>query len=280
MVALQILKRFLRWLLGFVPVVFGALYISLVVIAVKSDSIIFQPQPSSYTDAALSAMLARSNPAGRVVHLKSGGATIAAFYLPNPQARYTLLFSHGNAEDIGQVMFFLQPFYDAGFSIMAYDYRGYGTSSGKPSEDGVYSDANATYDYVTQELHLPPNQIIAMGRSLGSAAAIHLAATRPVAGLIAEAPFLSAFRVLTRMQILPWDKFNNAREIRNVHVPVLIVHGSGDQVVPFWHGRRLYELAHEPKTFMPVLGAGHNDIVLLAGKKYIQALQTFAAELK
>ena len=280
MVALQILKRFLRWLLGFVPVVFGALYISLVVLAVKSDSIIFQPQPSSYTDAALSAMLARSNPAGRVVHLKSGGTTIAAFYLPNPQARYTLLFSHGNAEDIGQVMFFLQPFYDAGFSIMAYDYRGYGTSSGKPSEDGVYSDANATYDYVTQELHLPPNQIIAMGRSLGSAAAIHLAATRPVAGLIAEAPFLSAFRVLTRMQILPWDKFNNAREIRNVHVPVLIVHGSGDQVVPFWHGRRLYELAHEPKTFMPVLGAGHNDIVLLAGKKYIQALQTFAAELK
>jgi len=280
MVALQILKRFLRWLLGFVPVVFGALYISLVVLAVKSDSIIFQPQPPSYTDAALSAMLARSNPAGRVVHLKSGGTTIAAFYLPNPQTRYTLLFSHGNAEDIGQVMFFLQPFYDAGFSIMAYDYRGYGTSSGKPSEDGVYSDANATYDYVTQELHLPPNQIIAMGRSLGSAAAIHLAATRPVAGLIAEAPFLSAFRVLTRIQILPWDKFNNAREIRNVHVPVLIVHGSGDQVVPFWHGRRLYELAHEPKTFMPVLGAGHNDIVLLAGKKYIQALQTFAAELK
>ncbi|HUN88019.1 MAG TPA: alpha/beta hydrolase [Terriglobales bacterium] len=270
----------MRWLLGFVPVVFGALYISLVVLAVKSDSIIFQPQPPSYTDAALSAMLARSNPAGRVVHLKSGGTTIAAFYLPNPQTRYTLLFSHGNAEDIGQVMFFLQPFYDAGFSIMAYDYRGYGTSSGKPSEDGVYSDANATYDYVTQELHLPPNQIIAMGRSLGSAAAIHLAATRPVAGLIAEAPFLSAFRVLTRIQILPWDKFNNAREIRNVHVPVLIVHGSGDQVVPFWHGRRLYELAHEPKTFMPVLGAGHNDIVLLAGKKYIQALQTFAAELK
>jgi len=225
-------------------------------------------------------MLARSNPAGRVVHLRSGDETITAFYLPNPQARYTLLFSHGNAEDIGQVMYSLQPFYDAGFSIMAYEYRGYGTSSGKPSENGVYGDANAAYDYVTQELHLPSNQIIAMGRSLGSAAAIHLAATRPVAGLIVEAPFLSAFRVLTRVQILPWDKFNNAREIRKVHVPVLIVHGTADQVVPFWHGHRLYELANQPKTFMPVENAGHNDVVLLAGGEYVRALQSFAASLK
>ena len=280
MFPLKILKRFLRWLLGFAAVVVAALYISLIVLALKSDSIIFQPQPSSYTDASLSATLARLSPPGQVIHLESGDQTITASYLPNPKARFTLLFSHGNAEDIGEVMYFLQSFYDAGFSVFAYDYRGYGTSSGNPSESGVYDDVNAAYDYLTTQLHVPPSQIIAMGRSLGCGAAIHLAARHPVAGLIVEAPFLSAFRVLTRVQVLPWDKFNNARDIRRVHVPVLVVHGTSDQVVPFWHGKRLFELANEPKTFMPVEGAGHNDVVLLAGKKYVQAMQTFAAVLK
>ena len=276
---MKIVKRLLRWLVGFVAVVIAALYIALVVLALKSDSIIFQPQPSSYTDASLGTTLTRHKPPGQLVHLKSGDQTISAFYLPNPKGRFTLLFSHGNAEDIGEVMYFLQSFHDAGFSIMAYDYRGYGTSSGRPSEAGVYADVSAVYDYLTQQLHVPPGQIIAMGRSLGCGAAIHLAARRPVAGLIVEAPFLSAFRVLTRVQILPWDKFNNG-DIRKVNVPVLVVHGTSDQVVPFWHGKRLFELANEPKTFLPVDGAGHNDIVLLAGKNYVQQMQKFAAGLK
>ncbi len=118
-----------------------------------------------------------------------------------------------------------------------------------------------------------------MGRSVGCGAAIHLAARRPVAGLVAEAPFLSAFRVLTRVRLLPWDKFNNAGDIAKVRVPVLIIHGRNDQIVPFWHGERLYQLANEPKMFLPIDGAGHNDIVLLAGTKYLNALRGFAAKL-
>lgn len=273
------MRTLLKWLARTLLMVVVGAYISLIVLALTSDSIIFQPQPSSYSDATLDTALARFSPPGRLLHLSSGDQKITALYLPNPNARFTLLFSHGNAEDIGEDLFFLQSFYAAGFSVMAYDYRGYGTSTGKPSEQGVYEDANAMYDYLTQQLGVPPNQIISMGRSLGCGAAIHLAARRPVAGVIVEAPFLSAFRVLTRVQLLPWDKFNNARDIRKIHVPILIVHGRNDQVVPFWHGERLFQKANEPKTFLPIDGAGHNDVVLVGGKKYVAALQQFAASL-
>jgi len=269
----------LKWLGRILLIVVAAGYIALVVLALTSDSIIFQPQPSSYTDASLGVSLARYSPRGQLLHIKSGAQTITAFYLPNPNARYTLLFSHGNAEDIGEDIFFLKTFYDAGFSVMAYDYRGYGTSTGKPTETGVYDDVNAAYDYLTQQLHTPADRIISMGRSLGCGAAVHLAARRPVAGLVIEAPFLSAFRVLTRVPLLPWDKFNNARDIRRVNAPVLIVHGRDDRIVPFWHGEKLFAMANPPKTFLPIDGAGHNDVVLIAGKKYAAALQQFAATL-
>jgi len=270
----------LKWLARILLIIAAGAYISLIVLALTSNSIIFQPQPSSYSSVALAASLAKLAPPGQLLQLNSGSEKITALYLPNPRARYTLLFSHGNAEDIGEDLFFLQSFYNAGFSIFAYDYRGYGNSTGEPSEKGVYEDVFAAHDYLTTQLHVPPGQIISMGRSLGCGAAIHLAARRQVAGLIVEAPFLSAFRVLTRVQLLPWDKFNNARDIRKIHVPVLVIHGRNDQIVPFWHGEKLFALANQPKTFLPIDSAGHNDVVLLAGKKYVAALQDFASGLK
>jgi len=272
------LKRLARFVLALIV----CAYIALIVLALKSDSLIFQPHSSSYSDASLSASVSKATPRStaptpQIAHFNSDIETITAVYLPNPAARHTILFSHGNAEDIADELPFLNEFVNAGFSVFAYDYRGFGTSTGKPTEKGSYEDADAAYDYLTTQLHVPGNRVISMGRSLGCAMAIHLAANRPVAALVVEAPFLSAFRVLTHIQMLPWDKFNNAREIRKVHVPVLIIHGRADQVVPFWHGERLYALANQPKTFMPVDGAGHNDVILLAGHKYLVALQTFAA---
>jgi hypothetical protein len=118
-----------------------------------------------------------------------------------------------------------------------------------------------------------------MGRSVGCAPAIHLAANNKVAGLIAEAPFMTAFRVLTHYSLLPWDKFNNLREIKKVRVPVLIIHGRHDQVVPFWHGERVFQAANQPKQFIAIDSAGHNDILFVAGKRYFDALQHFTAEL-
>jgi fermentation-respiration switch protein FrsA (DUF1100 family) len=255
-----------------------AICVALVVLALLSDRVIFQPQPSSYRDAELSAAGAQ------LIKLRSaapgvGEQTITAVHLPNPQARFTLLVSHGNAEDLGDLVELLNLFRNAGFAVFAYDYRGYGTSQGHSSERSVYADVNAAYEYLTQQLRVPPAQVISFGRSLGSAAAIELAAQRPVAGLIVEAPFLSAFRVLTRVPLLPWDKFRNAAKIQRVRCPVLVIHGRQDGVIPFWHGERIFTLARGRKQSLWVEGAGHNDVLFVAGKRYLQVVRAFAAEL-
>jgi hypothetical protein len=213
------------------------------------------------------------------VHLASGDQRISAVFLPNPEAKYTLLFSHGNAEDIGNDLPMLELYRQAGFSVFAYDYRGYGTSTGHPSEKGVHEDAIAAYNYLTAQLHVKPERVIAMGRSVGCAPAIYVAAHRKVAGLMAEAPFTTAFRVFTHIPLLPWDKFNNMREIRNVHAPVLIIHGRNDQVIPFWHGERVFSNANNPKQFVPVEGAGHNDVLMVTGRKYLEEMTRFASSL-
>ncbi len=269
----------MKWLLKRMLVVLAALYVALIILALFSDRLIFQPQPSTYTDQSLAATASRMNPPGKFIHLIVGGERISAVYLPNPDAQFTILFSHGNAEDLGDSLTFLQMYRDAGLAVLAYDYRGYGTSTGRPTENGVYDDAASAYEYLTTQLKVPPDRVISMGRSVGCGPAIQLAATHRTAGLIAEAPFMSAFRVLTRVPLLPWDKFNNLREIRKVHVPVLIIHGRNDEVVPFWHGQRVFRAANEPKAFVAVDGAGHNDVLFVAGKRYFDSIKAFAGSL-
>ncbi|HEY6251303.1 MAG TPA: alpha/beta hydrolase, partial [Candidatus Angelobacter sp.] len=204
------------------------------------------------------------------------GKKVSAVYLPNPTAKFTLLVSHGNAEDLGNDGFWLEDLRRAGFNVLAYDYEGYGTSEGKPGEKAAYDDEDAAYEYLTSTLHTEPDHLIIFGKSVGSGPAVHLAARRQIAALILQSPFLSAFRVLTRVPLLPFDKFPNYRDIRAVHCPVLIVHGDSDTVIPPWHGRKLFERANEPRKFVSVPGADHNDLEMVAGKTYTATLQEFA----
>jgi abhydrolase domain-containing protein 17 len=267
-----------------------ALYIVLITLALFSDRLVFQPQASTYHDADLiTAAHGQGISDAQVLKLHSSAydngqkhtnpATITALYLPNAAAQFTLLFSHGNAEDLGADLPLLDIYRRAGFAVFAYDFRGYGTSEGHSSEPGVYADAEAAYKALTTQLKVSPSRIISIGRSLGSAAAIHISGTHPVAGLVVEAPFLSAFRVLTRVQLLPWDKFNNAAKIRHVRVPVLIIQGDADEVVQFRHGQRLFEIANEPKRKLWIHGAHHNDVLFTATDEYIEALKQFAIGL-
>lgn len=205
------------------------------------------------------------------------GETISAFYLPNEEAKYTLLISHGNAEDIGHMLPYLHELKSQGFSVFAYDYRGYGTSSGNPTEQSAYADISANYAYLTQTIGVPAERIIVMGSSLGAALAIDLAAREPVAGLIVESPFVTAFRVVTYVPLLPFDKFDNMGKISNVRCPILFVHGTHDRIVPIWHGRKLYEVATAPKQNFWVEGGGHNDLLWVAGNRYWQAIHAFVA---
>jgi fermentation-respiration switch protein FrsA (DUF1100 family) len=250
---------------GVVLVMVGA-YLALTVYgAFFADSIIFQPPSPGYRDDA------------SVLKITSAdGAKISAKYFPNASATFTLLFSHGNAEDIGYDTPLLEAVRDAGFSVFAYDYQGYGTSEGKPSEERVYEDVEAAYAYLTNTLHVPSSRIIPWGRSLGAAAAVDLAARHPVAGLIMESAFTSAFRVLTRIALLPFDKFPNLAKIRKVRCPVLVIHGKSDDIISFDHGQTLFAAANEPKRSYWVENAGHNDLALVAGRRYFEELRNFA----
>jgi len=250
---------------GLVLVLLGLYLIVFVFALFFSDQLIFQPQRAGYRDNA------------EILKLNSSdGARISAKYLTNPNATFTILFSHGNAEDIGDVEPLLEGMRSAGFSVFAYDYQGYGTSEGKPSESHAYQDEDAAYDYLVQTLRIQPNRIIAFGRSVGGGPATDLASRRRVAGLVLESSFTSAFRVMTRVRVLPFDKFDNLGKIKKVHCPVLIIHGTQDSVINASHGRRLFAAANDAKQAFWVEGANHNDVEFVAGDQYSKSLREFA----
>ena len=213
-------KRLVRSLI-FIYIFFG-LYVFFV-----ADRMIFLPQPSSYQDTSA------------ILKLRSADRIqLSAVYLPNPTSTYTILYTHGNAEDLGDIQPVLQQLQKTGFSVFAYDYRGYGTSQGKSSERNSYRDIDTAYNYLTQQLGVPAQRIIAFGRSVGGGAAVDLAARKPLAGLIMESCFTTAFRVVVPIPILPFDKFRNIDKIKKVNCPVLVMHGKADEVVPFSHGQK------------------------------------------
>jgi fermentation-respiration switch protein FrsA (DUF1100 family) len=210
---------------------------------------------------------------------RAAGGTVAAVHLPNPQARYAILFSHGNGEDIGDNLVYLQLMRDTGFAVLAYDYSGYGLSTGRPSERAAYADIDAAYDYLVRELGVPPERIIVHGRSLGGAVAADLASRRPVAGVVLESTFTTAFRVVRAHRMVPFDRFRTIDKLPRITAPVLVIHGTDDGVVGFAHGRTLYERIRGPKRRLWVDGAGHNDLAWVAGDRYWNALREFGESL-
>ena len=235
-----------------------------------ADRLIFPAPRPSYD--------ARTLPVSTVT--ADDGVRIAALHLPNPPAEYTVLYSHGNGEDLGMALPGLEALRRAGFAVLAYDYRGYGASEGGPTTSrGVLRDAEAAYRHLVGPLGVHPSRVVVYGYSVGSGPAVHLAARFPVAGLVVENGFVSAFRVMTGAALLPFDRFPNLREIRRVRRPVLVIHGADDRVIPAWHGRRLFEAAPGPRDSLWVEGAGHTDVAAVAGPRYVHALQAFAAKV-
>lgn len=231
----------------------------------RADHLLFPNPPSSYRDTA------------EIIKLRTDdGLRISALHLVNPQARFTVLYSHGNGEDLGTLRPFLEEYRRRGFSILAYDYHGYGTSAGQPTEKNVYRDVKAAFAYLVQTAGVPSEQIIVHGRSVGGGAAIYLAARETPAALIAESSFVSAFRVMTHVPLSPIDKFENITRIKKVHCPALIIHGTDDRTIPFWHGEKLFASANEPKFRLWVERAGHDDVDLVAQEQYWNAVNRLA----
>ena len=209
-----------------------------------------------------------------------GGTQLAAVYLEEPNSEFTILFSHGNAEDIGDLRDFFELFVDEGYSVLGYDYRGYGRSEGRAAEKNVYEDVESVYEYLVRDLNTPPEEIIAVGRSVGAGVALQLACEKELGGLILESAFVTAFRVITRVPLTPFDKFRNIDKIKRVGCPVLVIHGKADRVIPFWHGEKLFKEAIEPKLKFWVDGAGHNDLFWVAGERYWEVLQELTSAVR
>lgn len=258
-------KRLIRSLV-LVPI--GVMVGLLIVAVFFADRAIFRPPKSSYKETE------------DVIKLGTrAGERISAKYYDKEGARYTVIFSHGNAEDIGMIEPMAWRLRDLGLNVLTYDYQGYGTSYGAPSEDKAYEAIDAAYDYLLTEKHVEPGRIILHGRSLGGGVAVDVASRKPVAGLILESTFTTAFRVITRYQILPFDKFENIKKIANVRCPVLIIHGTDDWTIPAYHGQRLFEAAGEPKELLWVEGAGHNNVVYRDEKLYLDKIRSFVRSL-
>lgn len=235
-----------------------------------ADRLIFLPPPASYDERRLPILRVNTD----------DGNAVAVLHLPNPAASHTLLFSHGNAEDLGYLAPFLLALNEAGFSVLAYDYRGYGLSTGGPTTAaGTLRDIAAVYRHATETLKIPPAQIILHGRSVGSGPTLHLAAHEPVGGVVIESGFVSVYRVLTRWPLLPFDPYPNLTNIELARAPVLVIHGRRDEIIPFWHGELLLATAREPKYSAWVDGAGHNDLSEVAWDEYLRALQAFSGAI-
>ncbi len=233
-----------------------------------SNRQIFVPQPPSYTHLP-----------NEVKIESAAGEKINAVYLEQPQAPFTILFSHGNAEDLGNVVPFMRQFHELGYSVLMYDYRGYGTSEGRPSEANAKQDIAAAYRWLVEEKGIAPQTIIVQGRSVGGGPSTWLAANREVGGLVLESTFVAAFRVLTHWPLVPWDRFNNLKEIKKTRCPVLVMHGRNDRIIRFWHGQKLYEAAPGKKMHLWIENGRHNDYAYAAGNDYLGAFQEFIKTL-
>jgi fermentation-respiration switch protein FrsA (DUF1100 family) len=240
------------------------LLLSLLFLSSCADNLMFYPPHASYTDAP------------DILKLKTtDGQWISALYIPNKTDSYVLLFSHGNSEDIGQNRNFFELCRQNGFSVLAYDYRGYGTSQGRPSEHKTYKDIEAAYDYLVNTVKTDPNKIIIHGRSIGCGPSIYLAWRKSTAGLILESPFVSAYRVVISISFLPFDPYNNLNRIKCVRCPVLVIHGTEDHFIPLWHSRKLFDAVQSPKMCFWIQGAGHNNLLQIAGEYYWTTIHAF-----
>lgn len=209
----------------------------------------------------------------------SHGNEIIAKWFPNPNASCTILYSHGNAVDLGGLNAVLEHIAGLGFNILAYDYQGYGQSQGSASEQRTYDDIKAAYQYLTTIKKIPANKIILYGHSIGTGPTIELARQiQPEQGVILQAPFLSAYRVVIQWPILPYDKYKNFEKVSEIHVPILVLHGSLDNVIPIHHGEGIHALANHAEEALWIEKAGHNNLIKTAGERFDEKIKQFASQ--
>lgn len=210
------------------------------------------------------------------------GVRLHGWFVFNPQARGTLIYCHGNTGNVSHGMETLALFQRLGFSVLLFDYRGYGRSEGRPDERGMYLDVEAVWEYLLRERGHAPQDVVLLGRSLGGAVASWLASRHVPRALVLESTFTSLPAVaadhhpLLPARLLTRYRFPVAEHLRTVRCPLLIVHSRADETVPFRHAQRLFEIAAEPKALLEI-GGRHCDGYLSSGAVYEEGVAEFLA---
>ena len=208
------------------------------------------------------------------------GQLLTGWFVPTKDAKVTVLYCHGNAGNIYHRLHKVKFFHEMGVNFFIFDYRGYGKSTGTPTEKGLYKDAQAAYDYLVSRNDVNKNKIVVYGKSLGGPVAADLCVNRQASALMLEGSFASvALRAQQLYPFLPMkfliaQKYDTMAKVKNLRIPKLIAHGRQDEVISFRHGEVLFAAAAEPKQFLPFDG-GHNDDVYVTSSAYKDELLKF-----
>lgn len=217
----------------------------------------------------------------------SDGETLHAWWLEHPHPRAQLIFWHGNGGNLSLWLDVIAEFRRRGFSVLAVDYRGYGASTGRPSERGLCRDAEASVRLFGETLRKPGAPVVYWGRSIGSFVAAYAASNAPPDALVLEAPFpevrtiLRTNPVLWALSFLSSYRFPTSKYVDRYRGPLLVVHGDADSIIPFSAGRRVYDRAPSPhKRFLAINGADHNDLHVVNPAVYWAAVDEFVEPLR
>lgn len=208
------------------------------------------------------------------------GETLQAWWVPADGARGVVLFFHGNAGNISHRLDYLQMFNRLGYTTLIVDYRGYGKSTGTPSEEGTYRDAEAAWEYVRHARLAQPQDVVIAGESLGGAVGTWLAAKVGPRAVLLFSTFTSVNDLGAQVywflpvRLLSRIGYNNLESLKHIRAPVFIAHSRDDDVIPYSHGKKLFEAANEPKAFLEMRG-GHNDGFVFVRQEWVAQLRSF-----
>ncbi|TDY09900.1 hypothetical protein BCL50_2005 [Mycolicibacterium litorale] len=238
--------------------------------------LIYFPAPGPVPSAAAVWSGARD-----VVIRTADGVDLGAWFFPAAQRGPAVVVFNGNGGDRSMRAALALALRRMGLSVLLFDYRGYGGNPGRPTEEGLATDARAARDWLAAQREVDPGRLVYFGESLGGAVAVGLAVVHPPAALILRSPFTSLadvgavhFRWLPVRHLLI-DRYPSIDRIADVDAPVLVIAGDRDDIVPTGLSRRLFDAAAEPKEFVLVPGAGHNDRALLDGRQMLDAIEGF-----
>ena len=213
------------------------------------------------------------------------GVTLHGWFVPGSDST-TLLLLHGNAGNIGGRLRRLADLHRRlGMNVFIFDYRGYGLSEGRASEKGTYLDAEAALDYLGTRGDVDQGRVALFGHSLGTAIAVETAVRREVYAVLLEAPFTSvramaahSYPFVPGVGWIVRTKYDSLSKIEGIGTPLMVVHGDRDDTIPILMGREIYEAAAEPKRFLAVAGADHDDADVVGGEAYYEAIATFLSD--